>query len=268
MSKTKDTPRMPIKDEPFPLAGESLRQRIDDELMDQVFFWILFVVIFAGLAIFEWMRLLFKMPLQPWPFTFAAIVVFILAFYRLRKAKEVIRRLTLGLRGEVIASQFFHRELAADHYQIIDDIQEENFNIDHVLIGPTGVYCVETKFWSLPESGEGKIEHDGRDLWINGYKEEGDTPIRQASRNAEHIESVIKKRTGLEYLVQPVVFFPGRQITRKAKNGPVWVVSFTGLIQFLQHEDARLSEETINALSRSLREYARDKSIAKSNSRR
>ncbi len=54
------------------------------------------------------------------------------------------RRLRQAIRAEQASAQELAASLAGDN-RIIHDLQAGNFNIDHVVITPAGVFAVETK---------------------------------------------------------------------------------------------------------------------------
>jgi hypothetical protein len=48
-----------------------------------------------------------------------------------------------------------------DGFYIINDLKTESGNLDHVVIGPTGVFALDTKSWRGVVSADGKGE-----LWL------------------------------------------------------------------------------------------------------
>ncbi|GJM24502.1 MAG: hypothetical protein DHS20C16_09170 [Phycisphaerae bacterium] len=59
-------------------------------------------------------------------------------------------------------------------YRVYHDIQCDGFNIDHVLIGPGGVFVIETKTASKPTKGNATIKYDGESTRIVAYEPERD----------------------------------------------------------------------------------------------
>jgi hypothetical protein len=56
-----------------------------------------------------------------------------------------MEHLLLALTGERAVGQFLEEKLRPLGYHILNDLPGDGFNLDHVIIGPTGIYCVETK---------------------------------------------------------------------------------------------------------------------------
>jgi hypothetical protein len=52
-----------------------------------------------------------------------------------------------GIRGEERVAGFL-AELEPEGYRVLHDVDLERKNADHVLVGPTGVYVIETKDWT------------------------------------------------------------------------------------------------------------------------
>ena len=61
-------------------------------------------------------------------------------------------------------------------YQVIGDLVckdgERTFNIDHVVVGPTGVFSIETKHWKKPAGPDHRIFYDGRRILVDGHAPE------------------------------------------------------------------------------------------------
>ena len=83
-----------------------------------------------------------------------------------------------GERGELVVAEQLE-ELRATGFRCFHDIVRDGFNIDHVVVGPPGVFVIETKF----RSGSGVIEfRNGQGIFVGGREEERD-PFKQARGN-------------------------------------------------------------------------------------
>jgi len=63
---------------------------------------------------------------------------------KLTKAIRRVDQLRLGYEGEMAVGQELN-QLMSEGYRIYHDFPADGFNVDHVVIGPTGVFAVETK---------------------------------------------------------------------------------------------------------------------------
>ncbi|MBP5319431.1 MAG: NERD domain-containing protein [Kiritimatiellae bacterium] len=113
-------------------------------------------------------------------------------------------------------------------------------NIDHVVVGPQGIYAIETKCWS----GKVTVAEDGR-LLVDG-KDPSRPPILQARRSAQVIGDYLQERMEGAPPCEPIVCFasdtfePGRQMC-----GPVTVCNASELLSVLTAKETRLSSNEI-----------------------
>ena len=170
-----------------------------------------------------------------------------------------------GIEGEKAVGQFLER-LREQGYQVFHDLVGEGFNVDHVLIGPAGVFTIETKTWSKPQRGDARIVYDGSTLTVAGREPDRD-PLVQAKAQANWLRGLLFESTGRRMEVQPVVVFPGWFV--EAASGAqraVWVMEPKGLPAFLKNEPLRLPAEDVKLaayhLARHVRGGERERSLA------
>lgn len=201
--------RSPFKEKPLRYPGQSLDdevQRLLDK-MDEILF-VPFMLLL--LALMEWGRWYFKSPVSLVTaiiFSLFALAVSTWATLKIRKLRQIMRQLTLGRDGERVVGQCLE-ELRAKGYIVFHDIAGEDFNIDHIVIAPTGIFTVETKTVSKPFRGETVISFDGEKTLINGIKPDRD-PIIQARSQASWVMEFLKSSLGRSFPVRPAVVFPG-----------------------------------------------------------
>lgn len=144
----------------------------------------------------------------------------------------------------------------------MNDICRDGFNIDHALIGPTGVFAVETKSFSKFGEEDGTITHDGVQMFVKGSPPDRD-PIAQAERQAKDLKNIIFQFSGMRQDVKPVVLVPGWKVDRTRKNSETWVINFEGLKKFLRHEPDRLSAVDVDRIFDALANYQRGRETMK-----
>jgi len=169
----------------------------------------------------------------------------------------------LGFFGERYVAEWLD-PLKADGWYIFHDVPctgaSGKFNLDHVAVGPGGVWVVETKTRRKGRARQGFKEHevlfDGEQIiWPWG---EDRKALRQASNNADWLKDWLKKMTGKEFPVWAVLTFPGYKI-KEAKLGEVRVVYTKGLRGVvISHGKDVLHEEDIDLICRQLEERCRD----------
>ncbi len=120
------------------------------------------------------------------------------------------RRLRKAIRAEQATAQELAASLAGNN-RIIHDVLAKDFNIDHVVITPSGVFAVETKSRLKPPVGNGanavKVRYNGRQLEFPGWTET--LPLEQASRQARWLANYLREATGERLPVFAVLALPG-----------------------------------------------------------
>ena len=170
------------------------------------------------------------------------------------RVRPQMRALRLGHEGERAVGQFLEG-LRAAGYRVFHDIPGDGFNVDHVLIGPTGVYTIETKTWSLPARGRPTIDFDGESLRIAG-KNLDSNPVHQARAQASWLGELLAESTRRKYPIQPVVLLPGWYIRKTKRIGrAVWVLNPRALPAFLRCANEVLSDEMQGMASVHLSRY-------------
>lgn len=170
----------------------------------------------------------------------------ICAFFVIRliaKAKQY-RSVRLGCLGEQMVAEELDA-LREDGYRIFHDFPGgPNWNIDHIAIGPGGLFAIETKVRSKRRAILDQKEHE---VFF-----EGDTlrfpfgkdckAAAQARRNADALARFIQDSTGEPLEVVPLLVLPGWFVTAKERSD-VRVVSGRGLAKFIRGFKPRLGPE-------------------------
>lgn len=144
-------------------------------------------------------------------------VFFSLKIFRLMRTRTHYR---LGYDCELMVGQGLHT-LLAEGFRVFHDFPADGFNIDHIAIGPTGVFAIETKGRaksSTVENRNWEVRYDGRQLAFPGWTET--RPITQAVDQAKWLRTWLCQTTGNETPVEPVLAVPGWYIKRTGPGGP------------------------------------------------
>ncbi len=138
-----------------------------------------------------------------------------LSVYKLLNKRNILR---LGRECEVAIGQDLNNLLVYG-FKVYHDFQANNFNIDHIAIGPTGVFAVETKGRSKSVKSENNnwmVNFDGKKLIFPDWTEK--KPIEQAINQANWLTKWIHQSTGEQINVRSVIAIPGWYISRTAKS--------------------------------------------------
>jgi hypothetical protein len=183
-------------------AGQSLREEWD-RLMDDNLPLLVFGPAMLWLVWFtQWLDVGHKVSPNFW--LYLAIIVTGMAAIAYLRLIPKARALVRGERGEVRVGEVLE-DLRGSGYRPFHDLRRDGFNIDHVVVGPAGVFAIETKF----RSGTGEITfRNGEGLFVGGFPEEKDS-LKQARANAAEVNRIIKENCKLDVWVKPVVVFVG-----------------------------------------------------------
>jgi hypothetical protein len=252
----KQEKRSPLKDKPLRNPGQSLEQRRDDLLLDKVLQPMMLALVMIGFAGIEWWHYFNPSTRNPFVATTAAIVLLGYATFRIWRTRPELKQLRQGIEGEKAVGQFLEK-LRESGYQVFHDVIGEDFNVDHVIIGPAGVFTIETKTISKPMRGDTRIQFDGEHILINGQTMERD-PVNQAKAQASWLKRTLQETTEQEYKVRPVVLFPGWYVEqRSAALREIWVLEPKALPSFLENAPNVLSAEEIKMASGHLSRFIR-----------
>ena len=142
---------------------------------------------------------------------------------RLIAGIDTWRNTNLGYFGERIVGEALD-PLKSQGFRVFHDVpagdDKKPFNIDHVIIGPSGVFAIETKTRRKGRARAGFAEHeiiyDGQVLaypW--GEDRHG---LDQALRQARWLQTWLGQLLGDNIPVQPILTFPGWMVITRARG--------------------------------------------------
>jgi len=250
----KNKKHSPLKNRPLRNPGQSLDEKIQDILYDDVYSRVAISSLFIIVAVMEWSRQIFNTSPAPIFWSFIALVAIGYYTIKIAEALRKIKNIKLGRDGEKIVGQGLEK-LRSAGYKVFHDIvdSERGFNVDHIIIGPAGVFTIETKTISKSD-GVRKIKCDGDNIKIDGFSPDRN-PIFQAKAQAHWLHDFILVFTGMKIAVKPVVIYPGWFIESEQRNADVWVLNEKALSSFLQNQKTVLDEEKISSIATQIAKY-------------
>jgi hypothetical protein len=246
--------KSPIKNLPVRVPGQSIDEQIDKVLVKKLLEPLLIAGALCVMAVVEWVR--YFLPSKPAPVlnTAIAILGIMWAVWRIRPVIRQLRDLKLGRTGERAVGQYLEEQLRPAGFQVLHDIPGEGFNLDHVVVGPTGVFCIETKTRSKPAKGPCSIQYDGEKVTVDGLAPDRD-PVVQAKAAAKWLCELLESSTGKRFFVQPVVLFPGWYIEKMPANTEVWVLNDKATPSFIQGAKTHITAEDASLITFHLKRY-------------
>jgi hypothetical protein len=233
--------RSPFPDPSLPQAGESLQEAAKNLWLDKFFFHILGAMVFGVVALTQWMTWWLKRPLYPWAWTVLAVAFAAIAGWRWLQIGPQLKTLHQGIRGEREVGRMLD-DLRALGYEVFYDIPGKDFNVDHALIGPGGVFAIETK--TLSKRKGATVEYDGRRVRVDGHEPDRD-PVAQAEAVADFLAELLKGMTGEAVPVRPVVLYPGWWVSPLPRDCRVWVLNPKAMQGFLAKQPPRLKPRDV-----------------------
>jgi hypothetical protein len=255
--------RSPFTDNFLRSPGESLNRQIM-EINDRVTENLLLLITMPMLFYATYISLLNFRNSKPSTSTLTIYIIAgigIIAFYlfKLIKMLNLRRSYRLGYEGEIAVGQELN-QLMRDGYYVYHDFPAGNFNIDHIVVGSSGVFAVETKARSKPTSkdrkADAKVKYDGKSLrFPNGTDVES---LEQAKRQAEWLSKWLRSAVGEAVKVRPVVALPGWFVERVASGG-IRVINPKNFRSIAKPKDGNiLSEQMISRIVHQLEQKCRD----------
>lgn len=250
--------KSPITDNPLRNPAQSLDEQMLDVFGEQA---LPSLVVISACFMYlwnSWYRWYFQLPNnRPDLETIFCGTVILYCGVRFYTAMRKIKRLKIGRDGEKAVGQYLD-EMRENGYRIFHDVRGSNFNIDHVIVGPQGIFTIETKTYSKPVDGKASIYFDGQSISANGYKPDRN-PVVQALAQSKWLGEQIQASTGHFHPVKPVVVFPGWFVTAnaEAKNSSVWVLNPKALPKFIDKAPKQLKAEEVKLIAYHLSRYIR-----------
>ena len=256
--------RSPFTDNFLRSPGESLRSRLDeinDDLnANLVSAFILPLIFYSGA--------LTQAYFGEKPLSASSIWILILitaAFeacfiYSLVRLINMRRKFRLGYEGEIAVGQELN-QLLRDGYHVYHDFRADKFNIDHVVVGPAGVYAVETKTRRKPTTdnsrADARVEYDGKKLrfpdWVDTKS------LKQARDQAQWMEKWLSSKMYNPIGVKPALILPGWYVVDDTSSNGFPVINPKQFRSILNsNKGKKLDESMISRIKHLLDQRCRD----------
>lgn len=216
--------RLPFTQKILRPPGESLRLRLielDEKLNDcfvQLFLAAYSPLVMAGLVAMQGVRPTAGVWIT---IVLIAVVASVWSAYRLWKVINLRRRIRLGFEGERHVGEALNQLMLAGyrvfHDFLITDKPRSIRNIDHIVIGPNGVFAIETKTRRKVKGENGAtvavLDNALQYPWGIDQRD-----LEQAQEDARWLAEWLSKMSPQPVNVGSILVLPGWFIDRRAKS--------------------------------------------------
>jgi hypothetical protein len=252
--KAKTKKRSPLKDKPLRYAGQYLDEQIEDK-RSELLYWVLVPSIIIFFAIRDWFRFYNPPPTHPIYITIVAVPLLIWGISKIVQGKREIERLRMARDGEKLVAERL-QEMIKQGATILNDIQSDRFNIDHVVVSKNGIYLIETKTFSKPAKKEARISFNDEHIFADGVRIDRN-PIQQAKALSKWLQDLLVQSTGMKFAIRPVILFPGWFIEPMKRGQEVWILNPKALPAFISNEQVVRKDTDVHLAVFHLSRYVR-----------
>jgi Nuclease-related domain len=238
-----------IRELPLRPPGESLRQRIEtltDEQDNQI--------VSLALSAYVSCAICLAAPVGIRAYMIGAgVCLFVLkvlsAMPKLLKKTRQKWSYQLRFVGEQLVAEELN-QLLNSGYRVFHDVPCQGYNIDHVVVGPKGVFAVETntrhRGKKKSKQAEPRVRYDGDTLFWPAGKETG--PVDQALFNGRSLGHWLGSATGEPVPVQPIVTIPGWSTEDNQKHR-VWLIRPQALRNIIESQQDSVLPDQIQRIA-------------------
>lgn len=176
-------------------------------------------------------------------------LVFLYCLWNMIQGGRALKRCRLDYDAEVEVGHAL-AQLASQGYDVFHGFKKDRFDIDHVLVGPKGVFTIETKGHPRPSPKAGTedatVSYNGHVLFFPRGTDE-DT-VANAVQQADLLSEWLGDGTGEAISARAVVVIPGWFVKRTTSDGAP-VVNPDQFASLFEHITSRpLNETQINRI--------------------
>ncbi|RLJ02038.1 MAG: hypothetical protein DRP10_02525 [Candidatus Aenigmatarchaeota archaeon] len=160
-----------------------------------------------------------------------------------------------GLEAENLVTRSLY-SLSNDYYLINDIKLKDSYgNIDHIVLGPNGIFVIETKNYSgqIICKGDEWIRHyEGglktsmrrRPYWVSDRDYDIGSPSKQAKRNAVKIKQIVESskifKKSIKIWVEGIVVFTNPNVDLQLTNTTVPVLTIDELYDYIINKKSKI----------------------------
>lgn len=250
-------------------AGTGCRDRAEDKMVDLLSLFAGVMGMAFGFAIAAILSR--SLPIALLLFSVITVLL-LLSGWQANRLINQARTARMGYLGELAVAEALAELPFEEGWRIFHDLRlrsskSKTFNIDHVVVGPTGVFAIETKVKSPSRersSGDSYLTIHGDRIEFPDGKKWSDKHRRQARGNARDLREWLNESDVACRYVAAYLVLPGWDVKYARGKRNKRICATKNLVAFLRREEGSLSEKEIRAFSRRLESHCRDLSFERS----
>lgn len=261
--------RAPAADKLLRGPGESLRREIErfEETVPMFGARMTFFACFCGLLLSLYATFCFGSSYFELKLALGLVAILGISYFAARRAVRASQRYwnnVTGFRGERAVGGMLD-QLMLDGCRVFHDVPGDgDWNIDHVIVAPRGVFAVETKtrrkLKGPPGNENHKVSCDGQTLkYPHATEEHG---IAQAKNNARWLGEYLTKALAEPIRARPILALPGWLVNRtvSAAEAGIFVCNPKEIRKLITSDcaDDALTPKQIDQIASRLRERCSD----------
>ena len=238
--------KSPISQRPLNTAGQSLQRNLTNKMLDGIVLPFMIGGMLVTSSLQAWLHWWTEKPVNPWFITVFSLIGLLICGIQIRKTLKMSDDYKLGVEGErEVGHQL--EQLRKHGAQVIHDIDCGDFNIDHIVVHPAGVFVVETKTMRKPLTGRPELVYDSREVKVN-ERALPRNPVAQVNANERWLQEFMRNSIGHALPTRGVVLFPGWFVktTAPLTSQHAWVLNPKAFEKYLANEPRRLTDDQVH----------------------
>ena len=188
------------------LAGQSLRDEHDRFFDERLVAPFVVVIAFWMVCIVAWIQKIAGHNPDPRFWTLLSLFVTVYGGFEVFRLRPHLRRLRERRRGDHRVIRLLER-LRRKGFVALHDLAANRFKIDHVIVGPAGVFAIEAKSWNTFGSRTIDCQNDS-ELLLAGRIRDG-RALQQAREAAAALQLTLKDQLRDHRPVKGLLVFAG-----------------------------------------------------------
>lgn len=227
----------------FRLAGQYLREHKERIVDHRLVPFFLVVFTFWMVCIVEFTQKIGGQTLDPRFWMFLSILVTIYGGFKVFRLRSQVGHFSTRHRKDGRVGEILNR-VRAKGFVTYDRLSETESNVDHVVVGPTGIYVIETKERTV--FGSRTIDYLDENQLVLGGKITDSQPLKKTRGAADAIRRQLQEHLHQQFPVKPLVVFLGEwHVNRHASDVDVAVITADQLENYFDRAQPELTSKEI-----------------------